>query len=177
MQYLQLLSLLIATVAAKGFTVPEGTPDGVYKVEYDAEGSETHTLIGEPVHNAVARSEGSVSRLFARQADGVNCGGYDLNRQNTDDAVEALKRQCNPGAIGGNLNFYSIAGGTVAYVCNYRGIAVTCSRNEIGDSANRITGVCGSYRAGWRNIRNDGRDIQIGYERTGSEFCGRGTDH
>ncbi|KAH7123524.1 hypothetical protein B0J11DRAFT_506596 [Dendryphion nanum] len=181
MHYLQIFSLFVATVASTGFTIPSDQPNGVYTVTYDAEGRAIHTLIGSPVNHTegspnplVSRSPNKLS-LLARQADAVHCGGYDLNRPNTDNAVEALKNQCSPGAIGGNLNFYSISGSTVAYVCNYNGAAVACTRNEIGESADRITGVCGSYRAGWRNLVRDGRNIQIGYENTGSKFCGRGT--
>jgi len=45
---MHMLNLLffVGAVAARGFTIPEGTPNGVYKVTYDAEGEATHTFIG-----------------------------------------------------------------------------------------------------------------------------------
>ncbi|KAH8889210.1 hypothetical protein GQ53DRAFT_825529 [Thozetella sp. PMI_491] len=165
--------------AVVGFTIPADQEDGVYMVHYDDAGEAVHTWLHGPVNESeiteAATKRDGLLRIARRDSDSVDCGGYDLAHADTDNAVEALKRQCDPsGAISQGLDFYSIAGSTVAYECNFGNKAVICTRNEQGGSFDKITGVCGSYRAGWRTIQNSAAWYSIGYEDRGAKFCGRG---
>jgi hypothetical protein len=182
MQLFQLLALFTTSVAASGFTIPEGLQDGVYAVSYDASGEATHTLIASPIEaSSAAVTKGRYARgvsLSARNEDSIKCAdpGYQLDHGSTDNAVEALRRQCNPGAVGQGLDYWSMSGSTVAYFCNMGGAGTLCQVAELNDTWAKITGVCGSYWAGWRNIKTDwdGRSVSIGYEDRGVKFCGRG---
>ena len=119
---MHMLNLLffVGAVAARGFTIPEGTPNGVYKVTYDAEGEATHTFIGNTtIEKAqvadLPKVKARSSRFRPREDDDeVHCGDYDLNHDDADYSVQMLSDQCNPDAIGSGLDFYSIWGGVVA---------------------------------------------------------------
>lgn len=182
------LILLAATVAASGFTVPAGQPDGVYAVSYDDNGTAIHTIIGEAVSQEelsqiiTARDPEpelkSPSRILGkRQSDATYCGSsfQNLDHGDTDAAVEALKRQCNPGTVPGGLDFYSIAGSVVAYVCNHGSVNWVCTRNGLTNDFALITNTCGLYKAGWRVRWTQGNQgAQTGYEVSHAKFCGRG---
>ncbi|KAI0394886.1 hypothetical protein F5Y17DRAFT_425916 [Xylariaceae sp. FL0594] len=174
--------LYAANAAALGFTIPEGQPDGVYAVSYDAHGVPVHHFVSGPVEESVispyvSGGGGGKPFLHARQTDARKCEGHDLDHSNTDAAVEALKRQCDPaGAVGGGLDFYSVAGNTVAYLCNYASTSVACTRNLLTDSYAAITANCGLYRSGWRDLTGGNYRYSIGYEPYGNKFCGRGTN-
>jgi hypothetical protein len=183
MHIFQLLIVFITSVAANGFTIPDNLQDGLYAVSYDTGGKAIHTFIRGPFNasehalpkHRYARAADSRSLLFARQSeDSIHCANYGLDHSSTDDAVEALRRQCNPGAVGQGLDYWSMSGTTVAYFCNMGGTGTLCQLNEINDSFTRITNVCGSYGAGWRNIKDNSRSVSIGYEDRGVKFCGRG---
>lgn len=143
----------------------------------------------------------------------IGCGGYYLNVADTNSANGALDAQyvpfpilivltirsatdtgyfrCGNGAnVGGGLDFYSIAGCTVAYFCNQSEIqcgnfwcwaSTYCYAFERQDAANAINGKCGGFGAGWDNFVWDGgyaRAGQYGWESIcdqGRNFCGRGT--
>ncbi|KAF2111395.1 hypothetical protein BDV96DRAFT_602997 [Lophiotrema nucula] len=184
MRVFQYLPILIATATSRGFTIPDGQPEGVYQVSYDANGNAIHTFLHGPINHTESTSLDSKairaasyggSPLLARQSEEVHCASYALPQQDTKDAIEGLKRQCDTGVIRGNLNFYSWIGGTVVYLCNLNATPTTCNRNDIDYSVNRIAGICTSYTSGWNIRRRRGRDVSIGYERTGSNFCARGS--
>jgi hypothetical protein len=183
MHTFKLLAVFITSVAANGFTIPDNLQDGVYAVSYDAGGEAIHTLIRGPVDTSgdalprdrYARAADSRPSLFARLSeDSVQCASYGLDHSSTDNAVEALRRQCNPGAVGQGLDYWSMSGSTVAFFCNFGGTGTLCLLNEINDSFGRITNFCGSYTAGWRNIKDDSRSVSIGYDDRNTRFCGRG---
>lgn len=184
MHSLQLLTLFLTSVAATGFTIPDNLQDGVYAVSYDAEGKATHTFLRGPLDaseaalpkHRYARDADTRSPLFTRNEDSLHCAQpkYELDHTSTDNAVNALRSQCNPGAVGQGLDYWSMSGSTVAYFCNLGGTGTLCQLNEINDSFNRITGYCGSFWAGWRNIDDGSRSISIGYEDRYTKFCGRG---
>ncbi|KAK3303447.1 uncharacterized protein B0T15DRAFT_513625 [Chaetomium strumarium] len=180
-----LLLLLPGLVA--GFTIPADQPDGVYIVNFSNDGEAIHTLIGPPLNQtevaqlaaraAAPRKPMTPSRIHVPRAPGIGCGNYDLDHGSTDAAVEALKFQCQPGAINRGMDFYSIAGSTVAYICNYGSNAWACQRSDITNDLQLITNVCGWYRAGWREYWRDGNTgAQTGYENRDANFCGRGID-
>lgn len=167
MYFLQLSSPFVAAAIATGFTIPSYQPDGIYQVSYDASGHATHTFLREGVNTA------QTPHLAVRD-DSINCGNYGLDHQDTDRAVTGLRSQCNPGAVGNGLDFYSIVGSTVAYFCNFGATATPCQNSEVADSYTRITNVCGLYGAGWRTVHDSGRWVSIGYEDSKANFCGRG---
>ncbi|KAK3692982.1 hypothetical protein B0T22DRAFT_475833 [Podospora appendiculata] len=189
---------LLASVAI-AFTIPDGQPDGTYQVSI-VNGKEVHTLITladnqRPRHNIsdVAHSAKFARRgaagedyLVERQISGgnnaISCGGGALNHGDTDAANTALDRQCGSGAnVGGGRDFYSIAGCTVAYFCNFRNYADMCFASERVATSAAITSNCGWYVTGWDTFSSSGgggRYNSYGYENfcgTGSNFCGRGT--
>ncbi|KAJ7035491.1 hypothetical protein C8F04DRAFT_530881 [Mycena alexandri] len=185
-----LLSLFVSAVVC--FTVPTNQPAGVYMVTYNADGTETHSLLSLTETNvtvpaATARSVspsakfGASKRQIGGGTNAIFCGGYELNHGDTDAAYNALGQQCGGGAsVLGGRDFYSIAGCTVAYFCNYRGTADTCFQYEwVNVIQNAITPTCGSYWAGWDQFNSQARQNQYGYENlcgAGNNYCGRGTN-
>ncbi|KAI3331635.1 hypothetical protein HD806DRAFT_529418 [Xylariaceae sp. AK1471] len=171
---------------ANGFTIPEGQPDGLYQVDYDSDGQAVHTLLRGPITaaeriNLLSMRDPEVGiehlgSLVARQGNNLACKGYDLDHQNTDNAVELLKNQCNPGAVGTGRDFYSIAFSTVAYFCNLSGIALVCTRDQLTGAFLQITETCGLYRAGSSDRQENGNRYIIGYEDRSINFCGRGVN-
>jgi hypothetical protein len=115
-------------------------------------------------------------------SNAVNCGGTGFFAAEANDAVQALMNQCvggptGGGAVGGNRDFYSLAGaGTsqlVAYFCNFSSMENTCYADEVADAIqNRITGKCGQFQSGW-DVAID-RAAQYGYEVASANFCQRG---
>ncbi|KAH8898836.1 hypothetical protein GQ53DRAFT_817066 [Thozetella sp. PMI_491] len=162
--------------AVTGFTIPANQADGVYMVRYE-NGQEIHTLLYAPV-NKTEIAESTVKRRTSvpDTFDNLACGDYKLDPTDTDNAVEQLKRQCNPGAIGGGLDFYSIWGSTVAYLCNFGGNAIPCTRDGLAASFADVTGLCGLYGAGWGTQQTATDYVQTGYEDRNARFCGRGTN-
>lgn len=70
------------------------------------------------------------------------------------------------------MNFYSIAGCTVAYACNFAGNAQQCYASARQAASVGITATCGAYRSGW--LVSQGGSISYGYEdhcRVGNNFC------
>ncbi|EAQ85485.1 predicted protein [Chaetomium globosum CBS 148.51] len=148
---------------AAGWTIPADQPDGVYRVSYDANGTVAHTLIAPPLSPEEKRS------LLSAPKPGRSLPSRITGRQ--------LSNQCNPGGIARGYDFYSIAGTTVAYVCNFGSTSWTCTVNDLTNDYAHITAICGWYQSGWR-IRwpATNRGAQIGYEPSWENFCGRGID-
>jgi hypothetical protein len=177
--------LYLSIAPAFAFTIPERQPDGVYQVSSDVDGHDIHTFLRGPAtsqelacfsqRNFEDADLDQKSHLSVRQSDHIDCGGYSLEPAGTDSAVAAHKAQCNTGAVGVGLDFYSIAGTTVAYFCNFGSAAQDFQVDEITDSYSRITGTCGLCYSGWRTIQNTALWVLIGYEDRNSKFCGRGT--
>ncbi|KAK4241746.1 hypothetical protein C8A03DRAFT_40840 [Achaetomium macrosporum] len=183
-----LLLLLLSGLVA-GFTIPADQPDGVYGVTFDNDGKAIHTLIGPPLNQTevaqllAARAAApepmipSASRIHARQKDATYCGNYGLDHASTDAAVEALKFHCQPGAVNAGMDFYSISGSTVAYICNIGKKGWVCQRSDLTSDYAHITDVCGWYMSGWRQYWRDGdTGAQTGYEDRNANFCDRGID-
>ncbi|KAJ7664628.1 hypothetical protein DFH06DRAFT_1295781 [Mycena polygramma] len=148
--HLALLSLFVSAVVC--FTVPASQPDGVYMVTYNADGTETHSLLSRTTSNGTIPA--AASHILTRSANAYN----------------ALGQQCGGGAeVLGGRDFYSIRGCTVAYFCNYRSIPDTCFQSEwVAVIQNAITPKCGSYWAGWDQFTSPQRQNQYGYENRGS---------
>ncbi|KAJ7720758.1 hypothetical protein DFH07DRAFT_760708 [Mycena maculata] len=157
-----LLSLFVS--AAVCFTVPANQPAGVYMVTYNADGTETHALL------SLTETNGTIPAATARSATPSAKFG-------------ASKRQISGGTntiFCGGRDFYSIAGCTVAYFCNYRDTADTCFQYEwVNVIQNAVTPTCGSYWTGWDQFNSEARQNQYGYENlcgAGNNYCGRGTN-
>lgn len=149
----------------------------------DDSGNSVHTLVGPAVKDFKPRGDSSKRSNIKRTLQGANnigCGGTDFSGSpgTTNDAVAALKFQCNGGPTGGGLvrpgkDFYSVGGKMVAYFCNFSTMDNNCYGDEVDDAiANRITARCGSYQSGWDLIPD--RAAQYGYEDISAKFCGRG---
>ena len=174
-------ALLLLVTGAAAWTVPEGQPNGVYSVFTDNSGVSIHTLIRLITDTNATTELTTRSAKFYPKRQGLNpgsneigCGGYALSNSDNAAASGALEAQCGNGAfVRAGYDFYSIAGGSVIYFCNYSGQTNQCFRSEAVDAFQRITAECGEGVAGWDQVpaRND----QYGYERTGSKFCGRRT--
>ncbi|TRX88846.1 hypothetical protein FHL15_010305 [Xylaria flabelliformis] len=164
------LLALSNTAGATGFRVPEGQPDGVYRVNYDSAGSAVHTWLRAPVGTTdQVPTSGTTRSMHVRDYDYIDCGGYGLNSGDTDRAVASLKAQCNPGAVNSGYDFYSISGSTVAYICDLGGSAIVCQQSELANSYAKITGTCGRYGSGWETVDTAAYKYQIGYEDRFSE--------
>lgn len=97
--------LLLLATSAYAFTVPEGQPEGTYSVTYNADETETHTLIrlynGEPSQvsprNPFNGSPSSQAKNERRQVpnsdNNVACGGYFLDPGQTKAANAELDAQ------------------------------------------------------------------------------------
>jgi hypothetical protein len=77
----------------------------------------------------------------------------ELDRQDCDDANDALDFQCGDGAeVENNRIFYSIAGSVVAYFCHFRSWTLVepaiCSKDERRQTSRLITDKCGWYQPG-----------------------------
>ncbi|KAL5894895.1 hypothetical protein ACKVWC_000112 [Pyricularia oryzae] len=177
----------------RGFTIPDGTPDGMYRVTIDDDGVAHHTRVeeggsgGKISANAVALPVGVAPTtaapsdpsllLSGRQDDWrVTCADYDLDRGDADTVVRTLKWGCGSGTdLRAGDDFYSKYGSVVAYFCNTsRSTTYVCTEDLIGRQiqSGGVSADCGAYRAGWSNWRSD---VSIGYERANSNlyFCGK----
>lgn len=114
-----LASVLLFAVGAASWTIPKGQAEGVYRVHVDGSGIEKHYNPNDhtlPTRDLVASAKFADARAANRRQIGgctneISCGGYEINHDNTDGAVHALDTQCGGGGdVGGNLDFYSIAG-------------------------------------------------------------------
>ncbi|KAK4495863.1 hypothetical protein PRZ48_013131 [Zasmidium cellare] len=182
-------SLSLSLGLASAFHIPEGTPDGVYSVHTYHNGTEIHTRLTTPGAGASARQlrkrQGSYFQ-GAPQCYGGDEGG-ELDHGNTDTANANLQYQCGGGAeIDPGDDFYSIAGNTVAYACNFGGTddytfcfsSTSVQANQIITNGNGDGNPgCGEYQPG--SIEDVNYLVAYGYENYGSakgnNFCGRGT--
>ncbi|OBT65571.1 hypothetical protein VE03_05018 [Pseudogymnoascus sp. 23342-1-I1] len=176
-------TLILLATSAAAFTIPEGQPDGTYVVHTAPDGTETHTLLDAPVsvrRTVPGKFDMAHKRTSAADVSIVQCGGYPLPNGETDDTNKAVDDHCGGGkSISAHNDFYSLSGCTVAYFCNYNDGPQNCYASERQSTSRSITAACGWYNAGWMNIRDDGRNVQYGYEdkcNKGWNFCGCGTD-
>lgn len=95
--------IILALLGVTGaFRIPEGTPDGIYSIEIDADGQEVLTktadLLDLPVQ-PLSESAGAVSRLTKRAGPGSKkniymCYPYTLNRNDIERAATNLGNTC-----------------------------------------------------------------------------------
>lgn len=92
-----------------------------------------------------------------------------LGIRDTDSANLGLDAYCgNDRFIPAHTHVYAVAGGTLAYICNYQG-GNHCSVSGRRKASAKITAKCGHYVAGLDNIAHWG--IMYGYDRKGTNMC------
>lgn len=173
-----LLAALVSSVQCfAGFSIPEGQPYGVYSVHLDVNGTQVHTKLDTAPSVAASQPHGAKFRRGHRNTPEaeVQCSDYGiLDAADTDAANAELDDQCN-GADGVFVpkkhNFYAFSGGTVAFFCNL-GDDTRCDAVTRAGFSLAVTGICGSYRAGWGTIPE--QDISYGYDHASAKFCGTG---
>lgn len=171
---MRLTSFVLHLAPVLAFTIPKGQPDGVYEVSY-VDGQEIHSHV-EPNSMKALRAEGQTEDAQAKfKRGGVVCGGDALNHGDTDKANGSLDAQCGNGArVGGRLSYYSIAGCTVAYYCNFDVQPKYCYASSRQQASRDITGTCGAYKSGWTNPGYDSYGYENFCKSPGSNFCGHG---
>jgi hypothetical protein len=180
---MQIKSLVLLAAGAAGFIIPPNQPDGVYMVTYDSNSTEIHTPVNIGNRTSFLASSAKWKGVGKREIDPftIKCEKYDLDPCETDQAVEALDKQCGYGAlVKKQHNFYSISGCTVAYYCNLSQGFSACSAIQRRVATEAITQTCGQYKAGWtESILFFDYNYRWGYENVcnqGKDFCLGGTD-
>ncbi|TLD14648.1 hypothetical protein PspLS_11019 [Pyricularia sp. CBS 133598] len=178
----------------RGFTIPVGIPEGMYRVTIDDDGVAHHTRVEKPGAGAnlspaavalpldtptTAAPSNSSAPLDARQNSwSVTCADYDLDRNDADTVIRTLKWACGSGAdLRAGDDFYSKYGNVVVYFCNTsRSTTYECTEDLIGEElqGGGVSHTCGAYRAGWSNW---GGEVSIGYERVNSNLYWCGKNH
>ncbi|KAJ8109203.1 hypothetical protein OPT61_g7633 [Boeremia exigua] len=171
---IQLLFLALAA-STQAWTVPDGTPDGLYSVSVDDNGIETHAKLADPEAGISMQNRPLSARARSiLKRDITTCGdGVELNHADTDRANTLLDANCggpNGVFVPGGYDWYQKSGETVAFFCNFGGDN-RCDSNSRARSSSVITAVCGWYKPGWTGP-NAGY-LTYGYDHVNSKFCGR----
>ncbi|KAJ8118084.1 hypothetical protein OPT61_g856 [Boeremia exigua] len=175
---------LALAASAFAWKIPQGTTDGVYKVETLADGSTVHTKIidaadidrNQPLVPGVSLAP--INALSKRFHDQVWCGcGYNMVPGDCDAAVADLKTQLRPSIINPGLAYYSIRGRVVAFVCNRGSGNWLVFPQNLADSLATITNRCGWYIAGARQQGNDDQALLYGYQRWNGNVGTGSADH
>lgn len=102
MRFSSIVATFALAASASAWKIPQGTEDGVYKVETLADGSTVHTKIidaadidrSQPLVPGVSHAPDGVAPLQKRSAGQVWCGcGYNMVSGDCDAAVADLKTQ------------------------------------------------------------------------------------
>ncbi|CVL09964.1 hypothetical protein FPRO06_12528 [Fusarium proliferatum] len=160
----------------EGFTIPEGTPDGFYRVHIDDDGVAHHTKVDMNLE-PTGEGDDSSSALDKRQSWRVTCEGSSLNRNDADLTVKLLRDGCGSGhTVQPRDHYYVISGRVASYFCNNTSGRTTCSativRQQIQES---VSSRCGNFKAGWARWDNSNGHVSVGYQNVNSQnsFCGR----
>ena len=144
---------LIVSVRAS-FIIPPNTPDGVYGVTVDEEGTAHHFNKRDGV-NFTTPSAGFTASYLAdkysldKRSDGPKCvrSGAVLVPNDIVQAQNALATACD----GNGDNFipskgdrYSKFGNAVVYVCNYGVKTQHCYSSELNSDLKKVKDKCGS---------------------------------
>ncbi|KZM18905.1 uncharacterized protein EKO05_0010399 [Ascochyta rabiei] len=183
MRFSSIVATLALTASASAWKIPQGTEDGVYKVDTLEDGSTVHTKIvdaadidrSQPEVQGISLVPDETSSLQKRGNDQVWCGcGYNMVSGDCDAAVADLKTQLRPSTINPGQAYYSIRGKVVAFACNRGNRNWTVFPQNLGDSLADITNKCGWYIAGAKQTGNDDQALLLGYQRWNGndDFCG-----
>ncbi|KAL9562088.1 hypothetical protein ACKAV7_013632 [Fusarium commune] len=160
----------------EGFTIPQDTPEGFYRVHIGDDGVAHHTKVDmnlEPTGDG----DDTSSALDRRQSWQVTCEGSSLNRNDADLTVKLLRDGCGSGhTVQPRDHYYVISGRVASYFCNNTSGRATCSativRQQIQENVSRR---CGTFKAGWSRWVNSNGPVSVGYQNVNSQnsFCGR----
>jgi hypothetical protein len=154
MARLTLAALLVLAVSVQGtFTIPKGTPDGVYGVSYDTDGNAIHFNKRDGTNFTTAKpglepSDIQNKHSFSKRADGPKCveNGAVLARNDITQAQYALADACDASGdefIPDHGNRYSKFGAAVVYVCNYGVKSQHCYSSELNSDLSEVEALCG----------------------------------
>ena len=185
-----LLALSAATVIS-AWEIPRGQPDGVYRVDANDDGTDSHTFL---LPRTTAESSRSTSRSIHSSKAPISriqrdltfpetsvCQGYTLNQGDNDAAFAGLQSICNRNIVPATaLGTYSISGDVVVYWCNYPKQPCndctpgqSCSASDASISLQQyLSEACGSYVAGWTSWEQEAYGQDSVSRNPG--FCGNG---
>ncbi|CAK1368285.1 unnamed protein product [Cercospora beticola] len=171
--------LLGALQAINAFTIPAGTPDGVYIVSRSSTtGLDQHELASNSTTYipTTPNVQPHPLTLLLRRDYKTECySAKALNAADLDAANADLDRQCGDGKqatfVPKGRNFYAIRGNTVAHFCNFGGDNLCDAGTRRGRSA-MITGLCGAYNSG--GVISTHSQHAYGYDAASAKFCGTG---
>lgn len=178
MHTIPLLSLAFALLATtSAFIIPKNQVDGLYQVRRDISGNELHEALAPPSRRDTDSVTAPATNYLEKRGSlgKVHCGcGNTLDHSDTDAAVADLKNQLTSGGslIANGEAYYSIRGGTVAFVCNSNHNAMLLAWSaEVGHGLAQVTHACGAYVAG---SVGGLYGTSIGYMKNsqGLDFCG-----
>lgn len=144
---------LVVSVQAS-FKVPPNTPDGVYGVTVDEEGTAHHFNKRDGFNFTTPRA-GLTASFFAdkhaleKRSDGPKCvhSGAVLVPNDIVQAQKALATACDENGdnfIPAKGDRYSKFGNAVVYVCNYGVKTQHCYSSELNSDLEEVKGKCGS---------------------------------
>ncbi|PPJ58731.1 hypothetical protein CBER1_08393 [Cercospora berteroae] len=180
---LHTLLFLGALQVINAFTIPAGTPNGVYTVSKSpTSGLDQHELISNitdtnhDLRNIQPSTRAqSLPRLLRRDYKTECYSAKSLNPSDLDTANADLDRQCGDGKqatfVPKGRNFYTVPGNTVAYDCNFGGDNLCDAGTRRARSA-MITGLCGAYNSG--GVISTHSEHAYGYDAASAKFCGTG---
>lgn len=191
MQFISFLLLAIHAATISSWKIPQGQPDGVYRVDANEDGTLNHTFLLPPttshIQSSIARSihnpRAPISRIQRDLTfpESNTCQGYTLNADNNNAAFNGLSKICGEGIISATAKgTYSISGDVVVYWCNYPDQACngctpgqTCSATDASVSLQQyLTNACGSFVAGWTSWVREAYGQDSVSKNPG--FCGNG---
>ncbi|KAJ4111482.1 hypothetical protein NW768_011836 [Fusarium equiseti] len=159
-----------------GFTIPENTPDGFYRVHIGEDGVAHHTKVDMNLESTDG-SDAVSSALDKRQGWQVKCEGSSLNQRDADLTVKLLRDGCGSGhTVQPNDHYYVISGRVASYFCNNVSGYTTCSativRQQIQEN---VSSYCGKFKAGWSRWNYSNGHVSVGYQNVNNQnsFCGR----
>lgn len=157
----KIILILSATVAlCQAIIVPEGTPNGVYVHDVDADGNDRMTQIAPLLEHPDSLTPSGASAKFRRVALAAGRSGCTTNILDGLDLANAqytLEGYCQGTANEGSADVPSkthvsfVSNGSVAYVCNY-GKKNHCVPSEAQAAFASLGGDCGNIDAplgGW----------------------------
>lgn len=135
------------------FRIPKDTPDGVYGVTMNDDGSASHINKRDGssfVTPKMGLEPSDISQKYAlnKRADGAKCvkSGAVLVRNDISQAQYALADACDASAdefISAGGNRYSKFGNAVVYVCNYGVKTQHCFSSELNADLKEVENLCG----------------------------------
>jgi hypothetical protein len=146
--------LALAASVQASFKIPADTPDGVYGVTVDENGTAHHFNKRDGTNFTAPTAELTPS-FFAqkysldKRADGPKCvdSGAVLVPNDVTQARNALADACDANGddfIPANGDRYSKFGNAVVYVCNYGVKTQHCYSSELNDDLEEVKAKCGS---------------------------------